>query len=324
MDYSSNFAAQIIGLIEQKRSLGYKYDTECGILKRFDAFCLEHHPNETDLTQAVMMDWAKRRPGEHPATLTGRLSPVRELAKYMNRQGSTAYVMSKGLLPKIPRYTPHIYSDDELKRFFEQTDKCCYCSAVPHRHHVMPVFFRLLYSTAMRLSEARFLKVGDVDLDSGVITVKNAKLDKHRQLPVSPQMLARLVTYHQDVHVLSKPDDWFFPGFSGKPMTLSNVGHNFRKILWKAGISHGGRGKGPRIHDFRHTAAVHCLKRWVLQGKELRAYLPVLQAYLGHISFADTAYYLHLTADLFPDITEKVEAAHGFIIPKEGDSDETN
>lgn len=188
----------------------------------------------------------------------------------------------------------------------------------------MPVFFRLLYCTGMRLSEARLLKVGDVDLDDGIITVTNAKFDKHRQLPVSPEMLTRLLGYHRTVHTFSKKEDWFFPGNGGIPMTVVNVDRNFRKFLWQARISHGGRGKGPRVHDFRHTQAVHCLRRWVLDGKDLRAYLPILQAYLGHVSFADTAYYLHLTADLFPDITEKVEAVFGFIVPEVGDSDETD
>jgi site-specific recombinase XerD len=66
------------------------------------------------------------------------------------------------------------------------------------------------------------------------------------------------------------------------------------------------------------------LRRWVLEGKDLRAYLPVLQAFLGHVSFSDTAYYLHLTADLFPDITDKVETLFGFVVPEEGVRDETN
>jgi integrase len=168
------------------------------------------------------------------------------------RQGLEAYIMPKGLLPRVPRYMPHIYSNDELKCIFEQTDKCHYCYEVPFRHLVMPVFFRLLYSTAMRLTEARLLKVGDIDLNSGVITVKNAKLDKHRQLPLSPEMLTRLAVYNKNVHSLSKTDDWFFPGFGGKPMTMGNVEKNLRKFLWQARISHGGRGKGPRVHDFRH------------------------------------------------------------------------
>jgi integrase len=324
LNYSSTFATYIIGLIEQKRSLGYKYDGQPAILKRFDEFCRERHPNETVLNREIMMDWAAKRPGEHPGTLQGRLTCVRELAKYMARLGLEVYIMPKGLLPRVPRFMPYIYSNDELRRIFEQADKCHYNSQVPFRHLVMPVFFRLLYCTGMRLSEARLLKVCDVDLNNGVITITNAKLDKHRQLPLAPEMLVRLETYHQNVHILSKPDDWFFPGYCGKPMTMGNVEKNLRKFLWQARISHGGRSKGPRVHDFRHTNAVNCLRRWVLDGKDLNAYLPILQAHLGHVSFSDTAYYLHLTADLFPDITKKVEAKFNFIIPEEGDHHEIN
>jgi len=324
MMYISAFAPYINGLIEQKRALGYKYGGEPAILRRFDMFCHERYPGETVLTQEIMMDWAAKRPNETPATLQGRLSPVRELAKYVARLGMEAYLMPKGLMPRVPRYIPYIYSNNELKRIFEQTDKCCYCSSVPFRHFVMPVFFRLLYSTGMRLSEARLLKVSDIDLNIGVITVTNAKLDKRRQLPVSPDMLERLALYHLNVHALSKQDDWFFPGFGGKPMTIVNVEKNFRKFLWKARISHGGRSKGPRVHDFRHSFSVHCLRRWVREDKNLYAFLPVLQAYLGHVSLSDTAYYLHLTADLFPDITEKVESVFAYIIPKEGDCSEAD
>lgn len=177
----------------------------------------------------------------------------------------------------------------------------------------MPVFFRLLYASGMRLTEA-----------AGMITVTNAKLGKHRQLPVSPEMLVRLRDFHAAAHTISGPEDWFFPGFGGRPMTLSNVENNFRKFLWQAGISHGGRSKGPRVHDFRHTFAVHCLRRWVLAGKNLNVYLPVLQAYLGHVELRDTAYYLHLTADLFPNITAQMEAATGDVIPKAGEADEAD
>ena len=324
MEYTSRFAPYIVGLIEQKRALGYKYSSEPATLRRFDAFCLESYPRETILTREMMMDWATRRPGEHLATLQGRVTPVKELAKYMVRSGLEAFILPKGLMPRIPRYMPHIYSNDELKRIFAQTDQCHYVTEVPYRHLVMPVFFRLLYCCGMRLTEARLLKIMDIDLCEGVITVTNAKLDKHRQLPLSSELLERLKSYHQKVHATSAPDDWFFPGYGGKPMTQGNVEHNLRRFLWQAGISHGGRSKGPRVHDFRHTMAVHCLRRWVLEGKNLRAYLPVLQAYLGHVSLSDTAYYLHLTADLFPNITEQVEHTFGDMIPKAGGSDENN
>ncbi|RAW92183.1 MULTISPECIES: tyrosine-type recombinase/integrase [unclassified Photorhabdus] len=324
MDYLSAFAPHITGLIQQKRVLGYKYDSEPGILRRFDTFCRECHPGEVTITRELMLAWAIKRPGEHPATLQGRITPVKELAKYMMRLGYNAFCLPKGMMPRIPRYMPHIYSNDELKRIFIQTDRCHYCSSVPHRHLVMPVFFRLLYSCGLRVTDARLLKVEDVDLSEGVITVMNAKLDRHHQLPVSPDMLTQLKAYRQNTHLLSSPKDCFFPGRDLKPMTIGNVEKNLRKFLWKAGISHGGRGKGPRVHDFRHTFAVHCLRRWVLEGTDLRALLPVLQTYLGHVSLGDTAYYLHLTADLFPNITEQVERVLGNIIPETGGYDETN
>jgi len=63
----------------------------------------------------------------------------------------------------------------------------------------------------------------------------------------------------------------------------------------------------------------------VEQGKDLAAYLPVLKTYLGHDSFEETAYYLRLTADVFPDITLVLENCYPEIIPElDGDSDETH
>jgi len=330
MKYLSVFADHISGLIEQKRALGYKYESQPSILKRFDTFCLEQHPNEIELNRTIVLDWATKRPNEKPATLQNRITPVNELAKYMRRLGISSFSLPKGMMPHVLRYIPHIYSNDELKRIFEQSDRCRYCSQVPNRHMIIPIFFRLLYACGLRLSEARLLKVCDVDLNTGIITITNAKLDKHRQIPVSPELLERLNDYVRNVHMFSVPDLWFFPGYGGKPMTTGNVEKNLYRFLRQAGISRSGRfaptGQpgSPNVHSFRHTFAVHCLRKWVLADKDLRAYLPVLQAYLGHVEFSDTAYYLHLTADLFPNITEKVQSAFGDIIPKVRVSNEDN
>ncbi|WP_259375201.1 tyrosine-type recombinase/integrase [Rhodococcus pseudokoreensis] len=98
-------------------------------------------------------------------------------------------------------------------------------------------------------------------------------------------------------------------------MTLSNVERNFRRFLWQARISHGGRGHGPRVHDLRHTFAVNNLRRWFAQGRDVGALLPVLQTYMGHSSVADTDYYLRLTAESYPDITARVQQAIGDVVP---------
>lgn len=141
---------------------------------------------------------------------------------------------------------------------------------------------------------------------------------------MSASLTERCRLYSKMVHPFPNAEDYFFLALDGKPMTAGNVYKNFRKFLWRAGISHGGRGRGPRIHDFRHTYAVHCLKKWAEQEKDLTVYLPVLKTYLGHDSFEETAYYLRLTADVFPDITLKLETRYPEMIPQlEGDTDET-
>jgi integrase len=188
----------------------------------------------------------------------------------------------------------------------------------------MPVLFRMIYLCGLRVSEARLLKVGDVDLENGILNIHHSKMDNSRLVPMSASLTERCRHYSKRVHSFPARENYFFPALGGKPMTIGNVYKNFRKFLWQAGISHNGRGHGPRVHDFRHAYAVHCLKKWVEQEKDLAAYLPVLKTYMGHDSFEETAYYLRLTADVFPDITLKLETWYPEIIPElEGDADET-
>jgi integrase/recombinase XerD len=109
---------------------------------------------------------------------------------------------------------------------------------------------------------------------------------------MSSALLARCHDYVEKVHIFSDELAYFFPAPGGKPMSIGNAYKNFRKFLWQSRISHGGWGKGHRVHDFRHTFAVHCMRDWVLQGRDLTAYLAVLKTYLGHHSFSDTTQYL--------------------------------
>lgn len=268
-----------------------------------------------------MSAWVQKLPNESLATLHNRASVVRQLALSMTRLGVPAYVLPRDALPKVPRYTPYIFSDPEMAALFQQVDACRYCAEVPLRHHIMPLLFRLLYGCGLRLSEALNLRRHDVDLDTGVLTVLNGKFNKDRLIPMSPDNSRRCADYVKRVHGFSERGDYFFPAPGGRAVTQGNAYKNFRRFLWQARISHGGWGKGPRWHDLRHTFAVHCLRRWVRQGKDLAAYLPILQAYLGHRSFRDTARYPRLTGELYPDITAKVEQVLGHVIPTLGGQD---
>lgn len=323
--FAGPFRNHLKNHIELKQAVGYKYVAEARHLKRFDQFTLDKYPNATCLTKEIVLDWCSKQPHEAQANQCARASILRQFAKYLDVIGLNAYIIPKGYYPKEPQYVPYIFSTEELRQFFAQTDQCHYSFECPHRHLIMPVFFRVIYLCGLRVTEARLLTVGDVNLTSGVISIHHSKKDNSRLVPMSNSLVKRCRDYSAKVHAFAASEDYYFPALGGKPMTNTNVYHNFRRFLWRAGISHGGRGTGPRIYDFRHTYAVHCLKKWTEQGKDLAVYLPMLRTYMGHDSFQDTAYYLRLTADVFPDITFKLQNRYPDLIPElEGDFCETD
>ena len=313
--YKGPFAEHIRNHVQLKQAVGYKYDSEARHLLRFSDFAYRRYPEATALTKEIVLEWCLKKEYEAQANQCTRASIIRQFTVYLDHMGEKAYILPKGYYPKEEQYIPYIYTEEELKAFFHETDKCHYVSECPYRHFIMPVLFRMIYSCGLRSSEARLLKVEDVDIKTGILTIHHSKDDNSRMIPISAELAERCRRYFRQVHMLSKGTDYFFPGINGKPMTIGNVYHNFRRFLWKAGISHGGRGKGPRVHDFRHTYVCHCLKKWVIQDKDLNAYLPVLKTYMGHFSFEDTAYYLKLTADIYPDISIRLEGSYPDIIP---------
>jgi integrase/recombinase XerD len=310
-----NFTPYIEGLIEQKRALGYPYTSSARILKTFAAFCQEHYPSETQLTKVLVMHWAEKRDGEHVNGLWRRLSPVRQLAKYMHRLGLEPYLIPPGTSGKPIQYVPHIFTNQELRAFFAEIDRCPVNLHSPARHVVIPVFFRVLYCCGLRLSEARRLAVADVDLTTGKLMIQQSKGHKDRTVLMSAEVLALCRTYHAQVSRLSPGRLAFFPNPDGQPYSRGVIDDWFRLFWNKTGLA-TSRGHPPRVHDFRHTFAVKRLNLWVQEGKDLNACLPYLSLYLGHTHLSATDYYLHLVPEFFPVFKEKSRAIWENLIPE--------
>ena len=218
------------------------------------------------------------------------------------------------MIPVKPSdFTPHIYTDSELKRFFEQADLLPFYPNCPNRGPVASLLFRMLYGCGLRISEALNLTMKDVDLDRGVLAILDSKFGKSRYVPMSLSLTERCQQYAAHIRSEAPADAPFCPAPDGGHYAERAVYTTFRHILEDAGIPHTGRG--PRIHDFRHTFSVCCLKKWILSGKDLNAALPVLSAYLGHKGLNGTQKYLRLTADMYPDIVKTVELQFGNVVP---------
>ena len=189
----------------------------------------------------------------------------------------------------------------------------------------MPVLFRMLYCCGLRVSEATNLLASDVDLEHGILTIRNSKFGKTRYVPMSAELTAVCAVYAETRLVGLPGADWFFEAPDGGHYNTRSIYNIFRELLWKAGISHGGKGNGPRLHDFRHTFCVHSLQKWTMQGSDPTTLLPRLTAYLGHNDFSATEQYLRMTAEAYPEVSRLMEEKYGYIIPSmEGSADENH
>lgn len=307
------------GFIKEKRALGYKYDVEARALSVFTDFAMSFKLPENTLTKEVVQAWIAKKTIDSDRSRYGRFSLIRQFARYMVRVGYTAYVPKRDEIGKQYRkYTPYIFPHEEIRAFFAATDAMTRLpkSGAPRRHLIMPVLFRMLYCCGLRVSEAANLLGEDVDLKAGILTIQESKFGKTRYVPMSAELTAVCVDYAAN-RLIGKPDaDWFFAAPDGGHYSTKAIYSVFRELLWQAGISHGGRGKGPRLHDFRHTFCVHCLQRWVAQGADPATVLPRLSAYVGHNDFAATEHYLRMTAEVYPEISRLMQEKYGYVIPE--------
>jgi integrase/recombinase XerD len=181
---------------------------------------------------------------------------------------------------------------------------------------VMPELFRVLYGCGLRVGEAVRLTVADVDLMAGILRILQGKFRKDRLVPVAAKLQQRLKTYAAALGHRS-PEERFFPSPRGGSYRPESIYWIFRQLLQSASIAHGGRGHGPRLHELRHSFAVHRLEQWYRAGEDLNVKLPFLATYMGHRSMAGTQWYLQLTQALFTDLAIRLESAFGHVIPKE-------
>ena len=112
------FAEELAAHITLKRAVGYRYRTDEGKLRSFDSFTAEHYPNTTNLTREIVLAWCAKTAWETDANRSARASVLRQFAIYLHQIGKEAFVLPKSFYPSGKQYTPHIYTDDELYRFF--------------------------------------------------------------------------------------------------------------------------------------------------------------------------------------------------------------
>lgn len=303
------------------------YRTACGLwnegyglnLLYFDRYCTEHFPDTDGLTQEMLNGWCVQRETENKTSLVGRTLPARKLAEYLNERGLAE--LSVPEMPPLPpkQYIPHSFTDEELARFFSECDRRAISAKTPKqklRALEMAVMFRLLYSSGIRTTEARLLRVTDVDLEHGVLNIRKSKNCIEHYVALHSTATQMLSDYDLAVSRMVPGRELFFPDKGSKPISADILTWEFHRS-WDAVNT-----ENAVPYDLRHNYAIHNINSWISAGFDFNDKLLYLSKSMGHTSLDSTRYYYSIVPALAGIIEEKSGGSSDDLIPEVPDYEE--
>jgi integrase/recombinase XerD len=294
---TSRLGPVIARYVALKTALGRRYALEQRTFDRLDAFLRAEGGAAGDLTSTSFTRWTRTL---HHLTATvrrNRLRVVRNLCLYRRRTEPTCFVPDPSLFPAPHQArAPYIFTAAEIARLIDGTRRLAATPDSPLRSQVFRLALTLLYTTGLRRGELLRLTVDDYDPRERVLQIRASKFHKSRLVPLSPDASREVDRYVARCRRQFRTTSGAIPLIAHgptarRPYTGVGFGHGVRDLFRQLAI-HTAEGRLPRVHDLRHTFAVHALLRWYRMGADLQAKLPLLSTYMGHISIASTSYYL--------------------------------
>jgi len=290
-----------------RRSLGFKLEREGSLLPDFVAF-LDKFRSPV-ITSALALAWAMQPAAATTYWWAARLSMVRTFARYAHTLDPRTEIPPHDVLPRTrPRLQPYIYADAEVVGLMDATQHI----QDPFRALTLRTLIGLLASTGMRVGEAIDLNRTDLDSKEGILTIRDSKFGKSREVPLHPTALEAIEHYANQRHrrFPRPPSPAFFLSLAGSRLIYQNVHLTFLRLVQWAGLAHR-KPRRPRIHDLRHAFAVRTLIDWHQAGLDAERQLPVLSTYLGHTNPSSTYWYLSAVPELLGAAVGRLEDSLG-------------
>lgn len=318
--YRSIFAPYFKSFLEMKEQMDIGVSKFRDVFAELDCFFLAIGATEPYITREQITAWSETRVNDKARTLYDKHSIVRQFCRYLCHLGYECYIHR---LPRQnwPPFIPYVFSHEQMECILDASNKL----TLPYRCMTsvlitVPALIRLLYSTGMRISEALSLKNEDVDFQRKRILLKRTKNQMERLIPICTSLFEVLKQYRvyrdrMPIKGVSDPAAFFFVSTVGKQVSNSSIRRWFGEILVQCGIPRRSDGQGPRIHDIRHTTAVHSLMKMVRDGMDIYCAMPILSVFLGHKSLKGTETYVRLTREMYPDIVGMEHPVTSFVFP---------
>jgi len=227
------------------------------------------------------------------------------LAKYLAFFEPQTVVPSTRILGRaFVRRAPHIYSSEELTQLLRAARGLPPRGSL--RSHTYYTLIGLMACTGIRLGEALRLRVEDVDLGAGIITVHHSKLHEVRVLPLHASTRKQLLRYHRQRHARVPKATAFFVSRRGAGLAVNTAEDTFRILA--TGIKCRGSRPRPRLTDLRHTFSCRVLLKWSRREQDLDHDILLLMHYLGHSKIRHTYWYLTAVPELLQQAAAAFEA----------------
>jgi integrase/recombinase XerD len=303
----SALAEQAQQYLRLRRMLGHQLAEAARLLPRFVAYL--DHIGAAVITVEAALAWVQQ-PQAQPGSLVRarRMTVARGFARHMAGIDPRTQVPPLGLVTYRRRWRPpFIYSPADIEVLMAETARAI---RTPLRAATYQTLIGLLAATGMRVGEAIRLQRRDIDWAEGTATVHLSKFGKSREVPLAPSTVQALAAYAQ-TREQSQPRPTtpaFFLSTTGTAIAYPHFGAAFRSILRATGVGAGSSVR-PRIHDLRHSFAVHTLADWYRAGDDVSALLPRLSTYLGHADPVSTYWYLSSAPELLALAAARLQAA---------------
>ena len=297
--------------LTHRRSLGYMIKTDGYLLRSFARYADFHAPGES-LTVDLALRWATAPEGTQRVYHAKRLDALRTFARYLAAFEPHTEIPPQRLLgPSFMRVPPHIYTPQEITALIRES--LTYQPSLrrdPLTGLRNATVIGLLACTGLRIGEALALKNMDVNLDQGLITVRQSKNLPMRLVPITDCAAGQLRRYREardERFGVSDDSDAFIRSPSGGHLSYETVEWAFGRLRERTGLK-ATSGRKPRLHDLRHTFACNHLLRAYRENRNIDNAVHELSIYLGHATLASTYWYLSGVPTLLDQCTKRCEA----------------